>query len=40
MDENRDRTQAEALRIAHARLEKLGWKYAHADIGKVAREII
>lgn len=40
MSEVRDRTQAEALRIAHDRLEKLGWRYAHADIGKVAAEII
>lgn len=38
-----DRAQAEALRIAHERLEKLeklGWRYKHADIGKVAKEIL
>lgn len=37
---DRDRTQAEALRIAHSRLDKLGWSYTHADIGKTAAEII
>lgn len=40
MSEDRDRTKAEALRIAHERLEKLGWKYAHIDIGEVAGKII
>lgn len=36
----RDRTEAMALQVAHQRLEKLGWKYATADIGKLAREIL
>jgi hypothetical protein len=35
-----DRTQAEALRIAYDRLEKLGWKYSYADIGKMAKAIL
>lgn len=37
---DRDRTQAEALRIAHARLKELGWRYDNAQIGKTAAEII
>lgn len=37
---DRDQTQAEALRIAHARLIYLGWRYDSAQIGKVAAEII
>ena len=35
-----DHTQAEALRIARDRLEKMGWKYTAADIGKTAAEIL
>ncbi len=35
-----DRTNAEALRIAHAILEKLGWRYSAADVGKTAAEIL
>ena len=33
-----DHTQAEALRIARDRLEKMGWKYTAADIGKRLRK--
>lgn len=35
-----DRTTAEALRLAKAHLEKLGWKYTPEDIGTIARVII
>lgn len=35
-----DRTTAEALRLAKAHLEKMGWKYSPKDIGTTAREII
>ena len=35
-----DRTQAEALRLAKAYLEKMGWKYDAAKIGATAREIL
>lgn len=35
-----DRTKAEALRIAMERLDAIGWKYNHSDIGRVAAEII
>lgn len=35
-----DRTTAEALRLAKAHLEKMGWKYTPEDIGKTARAII
>ncbi len=37
---DRDRAQAEALRIAYARLMQLGWRYDDAQIGKVAAQII
>lgn len=40
MSETRDRAQAEALRIAHTRLEKLGWRYSLEDVGKEAAKII
>lgn len=40
MVRSRDRTWAEALRIAHARLEKLGWQYSDDDIAKVAATIL
>ena len=35
-----DRTQAEALRIAYDRLNKLGWKYSFTDVGKSANLIL
>ena len=35
-----DRTTAEALRLAKAHLEKMGWRYTPEDIGKTARQII
>ena len=35
-----DQTQAEALRIAYAILDKAGWRYSSADVGKTAREIL
>ena len=35
-----DRTKAEALRIAYDRLNKLGWRYSFADVGKSANEIL
>ena len=35
-----DHTQAEALRLAKGHLEKLGWKYTAADIGKTAQKIL
>ena len=35
-----DRTKAEALRLAKAYLEKMGWKYTPEKIGKTAREIL
>lgn len=37
---DRDQTQAEALRIAQARLKELGWSYSYGDIGKAAAQII
>lgn len=37
---SQDRTQAEALRLAKADLERRGWSYAATDIGKLAREIM
>jgi len=37
---NGDMTQAEALRLAKAHLEKMGWKYSAADIGSTARQIL
>ncbi len=36
----RDRTEAEALRIAYENLIRLGWKFSAEDIGKSARAII
>lgn len=39
-DDLRDRAQAEALRIAHTRLEKLGWRYDTEDVGKEAAKIL
>lgn len=36
----RDRTEAEALRIAYENLIRLGWKFSAEDIGKSARSII
>ena len=35
-----DNTQAEALRLARAHLEKMGWKYDATAIGATAREIL
>lgn len=35
-----DRAQAEALRIAYDRLNKLGWKYSFTDVGKSANLIL
>lgn len=35
-----DRLKAEALRQAKDFLEKKGWKYTAADIGKTAAEIL
>lgn len=35
-----DQTSAEALRLAKAHLEKLGWKYTASQIGALAREIL
>ena len=35
-----DQTTAEALRLARAHLEKMGWTYTPEDIGKTARQII
>ena len=37
---SRDRTQAEALRLAKAHLEKMGWKYTPSDIGATAKKIL
>lgn len=34
------RAEAEALCLARKHLEKLGWKYSAADIGKTARKIL
>ena len=35
-----DQAAAEALRLAKAHLEKMGWKYSPAEIGKTAGEIL
>ena len=35
-----DHTKAEALRLAKAWLEKMGWKYGPKEIGETAREIL
>lgn len=35
-----DQTEAAALHLAKAHLEKMGWKYGPQDIGKTAREIL
>ena len=35
-----DRTKAEALRLAKAHLEKMGWKYTPEEIGQTARKIL
>lgn len=35
-----DETHAEALRLAKAHLEKMGWKYTAEDIGNTARTIL
>lgn len=35
-----DHTKAEALRLAKAQLEKLGWEYTAHTIGATAREIL
>ena len=35
-----DRTNAEALRIAHLHLIKMGWKFSPEDIGATAGRII
>lgn len=35
-----DRTQAVALRLAKAHLEKMGWKYTPGQIGATAAEIL
>ena len=32
--------KAEALRLAKAYLEKMGWRYGPKDIGKTAKEIL
>ena len=37
---SRDRTQAEALRIAYENLKRLGWTFSPEDIGKIAARII
>ena len=35
-----DHTQAAALHLAKAHLEKMGWKYTAEDIGSTARQIL
>ena len=35
-----DQTEAAALNLARAHLEKMGWKYGPQDIGKTARAIL
>ena len=35
-----DHTQAAALHLARAHLEKMGWKYSARQIGEVAHEIL
>ena len=35
-----DHTKAEALRLAKAHMEKMGWKYSPKQIGETAREIL
>ena len=35
-----DRAEAEALRLAQAYLEKMGWKYTPEKIGETARQIL
>ena len=35
-----DRANAEALRLAQAYLEKMGWKYTPKKIGETARQIL
>ena len=35
-----DHTKAEALRLAKAHLEEMGWKYSPKEIGETAREIL
>lgn len=37
---NADKTQAEALRIAHEWLKSMGWKFTPSDVGKKAREVL
>ena len=34
------KAKAEALRLAHKRLEASGWKYSAKNIGQTAREIL
>ena len=35
-----DRTNAEALRIAHEICKSFGWKFTPQDVAKIARDII